>query len=225
MKITKRQLRRIIREERSAIPSEREISPEQAEAYLRSRADSYRRQGVTGKSMEMLLMDDFMDDLGHQHSPEDYEGYIRELVLGESKMKITKKQLRRIIKEEKAKVLAEQKVRRIVRTALLAEGVDGTITTEEDLMNTITGQEVRLEIMGGGQEVRVLGDGRGRAAAAYDIDGVMQDMLSAAGGDGNAVLRKLQSVAKRVSTDGRTDRSLNITPDLGPPDYSEHGVH
>ena len=140
-------------------------------------------------------------------------------------MKISKRQLRRIIKEEKAKVLAEQKVRRIVRTALLAEGVDGTITTEEDLMNTIMGQEVRLEIMGGGQEVRVLGDGRGRAAAAYDIDGVMQDMLSAAGGDGNAVLRKLQSVAKRVSTDGRTDRSLNITPDLGPPDYSEHGVH
>ena len=143
----------------------------------------------------------------------------------ESKMKITKRQLRRIIKEEKAKVLAEQKVRRIVRTALLAEGVDGTITTEEDLMNTITGQEVRLEIMGGGQEVRVLGDGRGRAAAAYDIDGVMQDMLSAAGGDGNAVLKKLQSVAKRVSTDGRTDRNLNITPDDGPPDYSEHGVH
>ena len=34
-------------------------------------------------------------------------------------MKITKRQLRRIIKEEKAKVLAEQKIRRIVRTRLM----------------------------------------------------------------------------------------------------------
>jgi hypothetical protein len=39
-------------------------------------------------------------------------------------MKITKRQLRRIIKEEKAKVLAEQKIRRIVRRRLMeqAEG-------------------------------------------------------------------------------------------------------
>ena len=36
-------------------------------------------------------------------------------------MKITKRQLRRIIKEEKAKVLAEQKVRRIVRKRLLEQ--------------------------------------------------------------------------------------------------------
>jgi len=34
-------------------------------------------------------------------------------------MKITKRQLRRIIREEKAKVLAEQKVRRIVRRRLI----------------------------------------------------------------------------------------------------------
>lgn len=34
-------------------------------------------------------------------------------------MKITKRQLRRIIREEKAKVLAEQKVRRIVRRRLV----------------------------------------------------------------------------------------------------------
>ena len=104
MKISKQQLRQIIKEEASRIPSGRAISPEQAEEYLRSKADSYRRQGVTGKSMEMLLMDDFMDDLGHQHDVEDYEGYIRELVLGESAMKITKSQLKRIIKEEKAKL-------------------------------------------------------------------------------------------------------------------------
>ena len=36
-------------------------------------------------------------------------------------MKITRKQLRRIIKEEKAKVLAEQKVRRIVRRQLIEQ--------------------------------------------------------------------------------------------------------
>lgn len=125
MKITKRQLRKIIREERSAISGEREISPEQAEAYLRSKSDAYRRQGVTGKSMEMLLMDDFMDDLGHQHNAEDYEGYIRELVLGESNMRLTKRQLIRIIKEEKARLLSEEssaapevatEIKRIIQT-------------------------------------------------------------------------------------------------------------
>ena len=40
-------------------------------------------------------------------------------------MKITKRQLRRIIKEEKAKVLAEQKVRRIVRRRLQEAYMDG----------------------------------------------------------------------------------------------------
>ena len=108
MRITKRQLKRIIKEEKAKILRERAISPEQAEDYLRSKADEYRRQGLEGKSMEMLLMDDFMDDLGHQHDVEDYEGYIRELVLGESKMRVTKKQLEQIIKEERAKLLKEQ---------------------------------------------------------------------------------------------------------------------
>ena len=47
-------------------------------------------------------------------------------------MKITKRQLRRIIKEEKAKVLAEQKVRRIVRRRLIemAGGVK-TVSTDQ----------------------------------------------------------------------------------------------
>jgi len=161
-------------------------------------------------------------------------------------MKITKRQLRRIIKEEKAKVLAEQKIRRTVRRRLLeqsrverdasagtarvvadpdsafVDGPDGTIDTEEELMDMITDQEVVIE---GGQEIRILGDGRKRAAVVYDIADVLQDMLAAAGGDGNAVVAKLESVAKRVSTDGRTDRSLNITSGSGAPDYSEHGVH
>ena len=57
-------------------------------------------------------------------------------------MKITKRQLRRIIKEEKAKVLAEQKVRRIVRRTLLeakylydgpATGVGGDIPPTQNL--------------------------------------------------------------------------------------------
>ena len=40
-------------------------------------------------------------------------------------MKITKRQLRRIIKEEKAKILAENRVRKAVREALLKEAVPG----------------------------------------------------------------------------------------------------
>ena len=40
-------------------------------------------------------------------------------------MKITKRQLRRIIKEEKAKILAENRMRKAVREALLKEAVPG----------------------------------------------------------------------------------------------------
>ena len=42
-------------------------------------------------------------------------------------MKVTKRQLRRIIKEEKAKVLAEQKVRRIVRRKLMEQAGQGLV--------------------------------------------------------------------------------------------------
>ena len=40
-------------------------------------------------------------------------------------MRITKRQLKRIIKEEKAKILAENRVRKAVRKALLKEAVPG----------------------------------------------------------------------------------------------------
>ena len=42
-------------------------------------------------------------------------------------MKITKRQLRRIIKEEKAKVLAEQKIRRLVRRRLMEQAGQGLV--------------------------------------------------------------------------------------------------
>ena len=52
-------------------------------------------------------------------------------------MKITKRQLRRIIKEEKAKVLAEQKVRRIVRRRLTeqAGGASAEFDAESVMLN------------------------------------------------------------------------------------------
>ena len=52
-------------------------------------------------------------------------------------MKITKRHLRRIIKEEKAKVLAEQKVRRIVRRKLLeqAGGASAEFDAESVMLN------------------------------------------------------------------------------------------
>ena len=143
MKISKQQLRQIIKEEASRVPSGRAISPEQAEEYLRSKADSYRRQGVTGKSMEMLLMDDFMDDLGHQHDPEDYEGYIRELVLGESNMKLTKNRLRRLIKEELATV-TDDSIEDVVMGVLSDEGGAAGVDPIEDALENLEDDAISL---------------------------------------------------------------------------------
>jgi hypothetical protein len=152
-------------------------------------------------------------------------------------MRVTRRQLRRIIKEEKAKVLAGQKVRRLVRRKLIEQsrverdtaaarsrvaadpdsawgaGPHGTINTEEELMDMIMGQEVSIE---GGQEIRIAGEKHwtstgGRAAVVYDIADVMQDMLADANGDFFAVLEKLESVAKSVTFDGWTERALGIT--------------
>jgi hypothetical protein len=74
------------------------ITREEAESYLRDRADSYRKQNLTGKEISMLLHDDFMDDLGSEHHIEDFRKVIDELIMGESK-KITKRQLRKIVRE------------------------------------------------------------------------------------------------------------------------------
>ena len=80
MKITRRQIRRIIAEiAASGHRAPTRISPEQVESYLISKADEYRRQGLKGGEVKMLLQDDFMDDLGHQHDVRDYETLIDEL--------------------------------------------------------------------------------------------------------------------------------------------------
>ena len=55
-------------------------------------------------------------------------------------MKISKRQLIRIIKEEKAKVLAEQKVRRIVRRKLLEQAGGHTVTGNHE------GQEFSVQV-------------------------------------------------------------------------------
>ena len=79
MIITRRQLRKTIRE---ALIREMTISTTDAEQYLRDNAETYRSDpNMTGSSMRMLLMDDFMDDLGHQLNIEDFQDLIDELSL------------------------------------------------------------------------------------------------------------------------------------------------
>ena len=75
----------------------------------------------------------------------------------ENKMKITKRQLRRIIREEKAKVLAEQKVRRIVRRRLLEANVLRPNTPDE-LLAMIAGKEADLSLGGSGMVIYLDGN-------------------------------------------------------------------
>ena len=71
-------------------------------------------------------------------------------------MKITKRQLRRIIKEEKAKLLSEQKVRRIVRRRLL-ENVMRPASPAE-LLDMIKGREADLSLGGSGMVIYLDGN-------------------------------------------------------------------
>tara|TARA_R100000008_G_scaffold79428_1_gene61091 strand:- start:568 stop:996 length:429 start_codon:yes stop_codon:yes gene_type:complete len=77
MRITKRQLRRIIREAATA-------SHEEVVRYLTDRAASYHSDPALASmgdagAIKNLLYDDFMDDLGHFAVVQDYEGLIDDL--------------------------------------------------------------------------------------------------------------------------------------------------
>ena len=75
MKITKRQLRRLIREAVS-------LSPEEIEQGLIDRAVGYHQDGALKSdpgAIKMLLQDDFMDDFGHEADIKDYEELIDQL--------------------------------------------------------------------------------------------------------------------------------------------------
>ena len=73
MRITSKQLRRIIRE--SIDP----IGHEDIVTYLTDKASMYHKSGQSAASIQTLLQDDFMDDFGHQVSIDDYADLISRL--------------------------------------------------------------------------------------------------------------------------------------------------
>ena len=146
MKITKRQLQRIIKEEKArlkeyggrpydpTVPSERS---KQISAGMNAAIEDYMAwvedfgQGVESPSnpevvasyivedpkregSKIAIADAFgmkVSDISHEIKIQQAE---RAAMIGESKMRITKRQLKRIIKEEKAKLMAENRVRKAV---------------------------------------------------------------------------------------------------------------
>ena len=76
MKITKRQLRRIIKEEKAKLVREFKANELEIELYLKDIADSGRRDGLSPGSIKMMLQDEFMDNFGSYENIMDYEGMI-----------------------------------------------------------------------------------------------------------------------------------------------------
>ena len=109
-------------------------------------------------------------------------------------MKITKRQLRRIIREEKAKVLAEQKVRRVVRRRLI-EAASQRLDTKEEVMAAIKGQDIELTMGGGGAAIVVQG------GPTYSVNNAFEDIFASFDYDGDAVVRGLEAVARSVYVD------------------------
>lgn len=71
MKITKRQLRRIIKEA---------MSHRDAETYLYDKAHQYHSDpSLNPDAVKTLLQDDFMDDFGHELRVDDYADLIDQL--------------------------------------------------------------------------------------------------------------------------------------------------
>ena len=99
MKITKRQLRRIIREEKARIIAEQypDLMLDEADGTTEKYDDDSALKGDQDELPD-ALQKGIIDKTVKDREKESVE---------ESLIKITKRQLRRIIKEEKAKVLAE----------------------------------------------------------------------------------------------------------------------
>ena len=75
MKVTKRQLRRIILE----------FWDKDVERFLIDNAAEYHRDPtLDARSIRMLLMDDFMDHVGHSEDPARYKALIDQLAAGET---------------------------------------------------------------------------------------------------------------------------------------------
>ena len=75
MKITKRQLRRIIREFSN-------VSSMEIELYLKDIAASARADRLSPESIKLLLQDEFMDNFGAYKDISDYEDVINDLAFG-----------------------------------------------------------------------------------------------------------------------------------------------
>ena len=117
-------------------------------------------------------------------------------------MKIKKSQLRRIIAEEKAKILTEQKIREAVRRSLL-EGHPGSergigphlsgFRSRRALVQVIQGKNISIALGEYGMYVDVEGQG------TYNADDVLGDLWEEMGPDG--ALAYLQGIASSVSVD------------------------
>jgi hypothetical protein len=131
MKITKRQLRRIIKEELATVNDETIedtvmdiLSAEGGAAGLEPIESALEDLEDEEISLPDEDIEDIIGDVPGVKRHVDGD-YVDTTQLEGKSVKITKRQLRRIIKEEKAKVLAENRVRKAVRKALLKEAVPG----------------------------------------------------------------------------------------------------
>lgn len=95
MKITRKQIRRILREFRA--------KPIEIELYLKDIADSGRRDGLSPGAIKMMLQDEFMDNFGSYENIQNYEDMIDDIAMG-----LSESRLRKIIREQ-MKSWAERK--------------------------------------------------------------------------------------------------------------------
>ena len=118
-------------------------------------------------------------------------------------MKITKRQLRRIIKEEKQKLLAEQKVRRIVRRRLLENVM--TPSSPAELLDMIKGREADLSLGGSGMVIYLDGNYQ---SGYINAENVLDQMFDEMGPE--EAIEALQGSAAMLEIDEDTMMELGL---------------
>ena len=118
-------------------------------------------------------------------------------------MKVTKTQLRSIIREEKANLLAEQKVRRIVRRRLLENVMRPT--TPAELLDMVRGREADLSLGGSGMVIYLDGNYQTGYINAEDV---LDQMFNQMGPEG--AIDALRGSARTLEIDEDTMMELGL---------------
>ena len=141
MKIKRSQIKNILKE----------FYSEDVEEYLRTNAAEYHKDSsLDSGGIRMLLMDDFMDNIGHSEDISDYQDLIDKLASGEiteSKMKTSRRKIIELVRETAGEMRSREAIAGAQSMRADGTSFEGWITELLDYLEDKTNQQWSEEML------------------------------------------------------------------------------